>query len=310
VPPLATPAQLPSTLIPTPIRPETLAAGLGSLWSVSSVENKLARIDPASGQVTGTWTYGGALLDVVANKSAVFVTGYDDSGQGVLHVIDRNGQLVKTHHLDGTPGGVTASESRVFMMVETRRAPDFLTESLQSIDPTTGRIAGSQTFRFPGALQEAHRLSVVGSNLWLVGGARLIRLDATSLKISKQFNLPYAAGTVLATSDGAVYVSAGRGSGPTMRIKPGDGSVQWRTDAAAYALAEAHGELYGAVTTNPVRINAATGAIDATAALPPGTGVTHEIAGTGDYFNSVVTLDGQAWISWPEIDLIQRIAVG
>jgi virginiamycin B lyase len=196
------PATMTATLkVTLPSQPSQVAVGDGAVWvtvcctsSDNSTRQRLLRIDPTTGAITGSHVVAGDGETVpLAIGTDVLVTSHN----GPVLVIDPKSMNVVRTLPDLCAGcedtaGLVAGDQGVYM---TSAA------SVVRYDPKSGHLLATS----PDIPDIGASLSVQPDGIWFSGTGRVLRLDPTSLAITAQ--APVAASAYLVELNDSVYVS-------------------------------------------------------------------------------------------------------
>jgi virginiamycin B lyase len=196
------PATMTATLkVTLPSQPSQVAVGDGAVWvtvccisSDNATRQRLLRIDPATGAITGSHVVAGDGETVpLAIGPDIVVTSHN----GPVLVIDPKTMNVVRTLPDLCAGcedtaGLVAGDQGMYM---TSAA------SVARYDPKSGHLLATS----PDIPDIGAPLSVQPDGIWFSGTNRVIRLDPRSLAITAQ--APVAAGAYLVELTQSVYVS-------------------------------------------------------------------------------------------------------
>src|SRR4051794_35023570 len=112
-------------------QPSDLAVGLGSLWGGNYRTTTVARIDPATGLVVAQIAAGQRPTDVAVGAGAVWVCNF---GVGTVTRIDpQTNRKVATIRVGGSPNSIVATDDAVFVGEQAGN-------TISRIDPRTNRV--------------------------------------------------------------------------------------------------------------------------------------------------------------------------
>ena len=118
--------------VPVGNSPSAIATGLGGVWVTDSVDNTVARIDPASANaVTGTTPVGRGPSAVATGGGAVWVANTQDDT--VARLDPENATVTDTVRVGRRPTGVAVGEGAVWVA-------NSLSGTVSRIDPRSGRV--------------------------------------------------------------------------------------------------------------------------------------------------------------------------
>jgi DNA-binding SARP family transcriptional activator/ABC-type transport system substrate-binding protein/DNA-binding beta-propeller fold protein YncE len=95
--------------------PSAVASGLGAAWVAQALDGTVARVDPATGAVTGTFRVGRAPVAIAAAAGSVWVA---DSGDGTIARIDPASGHVRLTAVGGAPAGLAFAGGRLWISVQ------------------------------------------------------------------------------------------------------------------------------------------------------------------------------------------------
>jgi virginiamycin B lyase len=196
------PATMTATLkVTLPSQPSQVAVGDGAVWVTvcctsadNSTRQRLLRIDPASGAITGSHEVAGDGETVpLAVAPDIVVTSHN----GPVLVIDPNTMNVVRTLPDLCAGcedtaGLVAGDQGMYVTSSA---------SVVRYDPKSGRLLATS----PDIPDIGAPLSAQPDGIWFSGTSRVLRLDPTSLAITAQ--APVAAGAYLVELTKSTYVS-------------------------------------------------------------------------------------------------------
>lgn len=100
--------------IPLPFIPHGIAAGPGTLWVTSLLDDTVSRIDTATGRITATIPTGRGADDIAVGAEALWVTNEIDGT--VTRIDPRTNRVVATIALGGHPGAVAVGVGAVWVV--------------------------------------------------------------------------------------------------------------------------------------------------------------------------------------------------
>jgi hypothetical protein len=174
--------------------PGPMAAGAGSVWSGDWHLDRVFRIGPRSGRVVASAPVPGRIANVAAGRAGAYVV-YAPRGIAGPRVLRR---------LDPRTARPTGSTARfrcdigVAVGATALWTVDYCTWTLARRDPRTLAVRAER----PSPRLATNVLLAHGS-VWVLGGARLLRIDARSLRTTRQLSVRAAAA---AASDRAVWL--------------------------------------------------------------------------------------------------------
>ena len=149
--------------LPTPIPvgngPTGIAVGEGGVWVAYSLDDKVARIDPATQSVTNTIAVGRSPAGVAVGAGSVWVA---NSGDGTVTRIDpRTNKVQATITVGGSPQAITIADGRAWVTVDaqTIRPTDLKPSGgtlridaqfgVDYTDPALANFGGSWQYLYP-----------------------------------------------------------------------------------------------------------------------------------------------------------------
>ena len=274
------------------------AVGGGAVWVPVSTDGTLARVDPASGAVTARVAVGTASSNPGDLDSAVFAGGAvwaaSDAGGTIARVDPATNTVIARVTTAPRPGGLADGGGYVW-------AFHFHQSAVTRIDVGTNAV---KAFDVPGL--SGTGIAYGGSSVWLLSDqpARIFRLDpetgAVQQTIALTIPFPQRRSVVetwwLAYGEGAAWGTFANNRG-LARV---DGAIAYFAVPFGdpFGVAVGGGSVWVAANRAVWKLDAATGAPQAAALIPPA-------AGFG--FVSIAYADGAAWLTTYNPGTLRRV---
>jgi streptogramin lyase len=194
------------------VRPDSIAAGAGSVWATDSFSGKLVQINPRNASSTRVTQAAGFPTAVTAGEGAAWLALPD---RGAVQRVPRSGRAAEPERVEGFPFQISAGEGAVWAMSQ---------KSVERIDPASGRPDSSPT-RLGGSGAE---IAAGEGWVWIARGNREVvrispddgELSDASTKVPGAFNVAVGEGAVWVLSAPLPEPGAKPATASLVRIDP------------------------------------------------------------------------------------------
>jgi YVTN family beta-propeller protein len=208
--------------------PSNIAVGEGSVWVLSTADERVSRVDPRTGDVIRAFEFRGRPTDIAAGAGALWVGSGPGATHRVSRVDPRTGELTRTTRLP--TGSEDGSSSEGFPMIAVGAGavwainPD---NTISRLDPASGRRVA--VIRGP---DELLAIAAGDAGVWVISGTNTImqinpRTNRTRMAIELGSNRLFG----LAVGGGAVWTTSEEGV--LWRVEPGQPPIERTIDVGA-----------------------------------------------------------------------------
>ena len=175
----------------------SIGAGEGAVWMmIGGLERKLAKIDPATNKVVGTYDVGTNKSAVRAGLGGVWIA--DPTSSTIVRFDPASKSVVATIPVGRRPQFLAVGEGAVWVMNQ-------LDGTISRIDPATNRVAATIGV---GEVIEGGDIAVGGGFVWVHSSTTLLfKIDPATNRIVARYGPASGSGGVAADAD-AVWITA------------------------------------------------------------------------------------------------------
>jgi len=175
----------------------SVAAGEDGVFVLGDRGTTIARIDPATNTVTGTFDAPPSASALRAGEGSLWVTS--DATETLSRVDPSSGAIVATIQVGAGARFLAIGEGSVWVMNSTD-------STVSRVDPATNSVVASIVVS--GGLISGGDMAVGGGYAWArVSDALVARIDPSTNAVVARYGLPSGSGSV-AADDNAVWISA------------------------------------------------------------------------------------------------------